>query len=190
MEIAYQKSIGQAKLNKVIAVAQRLKISPSWLMIVIAKETGGTFSPSIKNPNSSATGLIQFMEKTAGRLGTTTAKLSQMTFIEQMDYVEKYFLMVMKDRKIKGFNNFYDVYFAVFYPEAIGKADGWQFPKWAYNANRGLDTNKNGSINIGEFKKWAANGHEKFINQPFNLDLFAPLGTAFVLFLVAVIFWK
>lgn len=188
MEIAYSKSINAAKLRKVVEVAQRLKVSPSWLMIVMYKETGGTFSTGIKNPQSSATGLIQFISKTAERLGTTTAKLSQMSFIQQMDYVEKYFLMVMRDKKLKGFNSFYDLYFAVFFPEAIGKADGWKFPAKIYKPNAGIDTNKNGEITVGEFKKWASIGHEEYIKQPFQVDLLAPLGAALGIFLLIVLF--
>lgn len=125
-------------------IGTRLNIDPSWLMAVMAFETGNTFSPSIKNPGSSATGLIQFLDKTAQSLGTTTAKLSRMTAVEQLDYVEKYF------NQYKGrINNLGDCYLAVFYPRAMGKPDTFIIatsPSATYNANAGLDVNRDGTI--------------------------------------------
>ena len=37
-------------------------------------------------------GLIQFLETTAASLGTTTSKLANMSEVEQLEYVEKYFM--------------------------------------------------------------------------------------------------
>jgi hypothetical protein len=58
-------------------------------MAAMAFETGETFSPSIKNKASGATGLIQFMRSTAKGSGTTTAALAEMTAVDQLDFVEK-----------------------------------------------------------------------------------------------------
>ena len=52
---------------------------------------GETFSPSIRNKGTKATGLIQFMPKTAIGLGTTIDELAGMTQVQQMDYVYTYF---------------------------------------------------------------------------------------------------
>jgi hypothetical protein len=117
-------------------------------MAVMAFETGRTFSPSVKNPGSSATGLIQFVGPTARGLGTTTAQLARMTAVEQLDYVEKYF-QPYKSR----IHNLGDCYMAVLWPAGIGQSDSWVM--WTigqreYNANAGLDTNRNGSITRGE----------------------------------------
>ena len=73
------------------------------------------FDPAATNKQSGATGLIQFMPKTAAALGTTTDALRAMTAVEQLEYVRKYF----KDRKLAA----RDVYPAIFFPAAIGKAD-------------------------------------------------------------------
>ena len=150
-KVAYSDKVGEAFIKKVIDISQKININPSWLMMVMYKETGGTFSPSIKNPTSTASGLIQFMEATAKQLGTTTAKLRKMSAIEQLDYVYLYFKPFTNK-----LNSFSDTYFAVFYPKAIGKPDTWKFPEWVYRSNRGLDLNKNGIITVGEFKTWAA----------------------------------
>lgn len=47
--------------------AQRLGIEVDWLLAVIQNESGG--DPKIKNPKSSARGLIQFIDSTARGLG-------------------------------------------------------------------------------------------------------------------------
>lgn len=103
-------------LNGVIQIAQKLGIDPNWIMGVMYIETAGTFSPSIQNPKSGATGLIQFMPATAVGLGTTTAELKTMSNVQQLPYVYKY--LYPYRRKI---NSFVDCYFAVFFPAAIGK---------------------------------------------------------------------
>jgi hypothetical protein len=50
-------------------------------MACMAFEKGETFSPCVKNPGSSATGLIQFMSSTAKSLGTTTNDLCKMSAV-------------------------------------------------------------------------------------------------------------
>jgi hypothetical protein len=142
--VIYLRKQALAALNP-----QNYIMDPNWLMKVITKESAGTFSPSIKNPTSSATGLIQFMADTAKGLGTSTAKLAQMSAVDQLDYVEKYF------KPYKGkMHSFADVYIAVFYPAALSKADSWVFPNWVYKAQKYIDLNKNGQITLGEFKQW------------------------------------
>lgn len=140
--------VDQAFRVKVREIADRLGFDPNWLMAVMAFETGRTFSPSVKNPGSSATGLIQFVGPTARGLGTTTAQLARMTAVEQLDYVEKYF-QPYKSRV----HNLGDCYMAVLWPAGIGQSNNWVM--WTigqreYNANAGLDTNRNGSITRGE----------------------------------------
>ena len=53
------------------------------------------FKTAAKNPYSTATGLIQFTEPTANELGTSTAALRNMSAIDQLDYVEKFFKRYM-----------------------------------------------------------------------------------------------
>lgn len=50
-------------------VAKKLGVPPDWLYAQINFESGGTWDPKIKNPNSSARGLIQFMNATAVNMG-------------------------------------------------------------------------------------------------------------------------
>ncbi|MGA9994653.1 MAG: tape measure protein, partial [Pyrinomonadaceae bacterium] len=78
-------------LPKLIAGSQARGMNPDHLLNVMAVETSGTFNPAIKNPTSTASGLIQFMEATARALGTTTAEIRKMSATSQLDYVFKYF---------------------------------------------------------------------------------------------------
>ena len=87
--------IGRASLtyNQAIALintAKKIGIDPSTLLTIMLFETAGTLDPS-KTNSIGATGLIQFMPNTAKSLGTTTAKLREMTFEQQLPYVERYF---------------------------------------------------------------------------------------------------
>ena len=111
--------------------AADLNIDAYALANVINFESG--FNPRAKNPTSSASGLIQFIESTAKRLGTTTAAIRQMSAVQQMDLVRRYF------EPFKALRREHSVAMAVFYPKAINwpsfrpfplkvvKANGWKF---------------------------------------------------------------
>ncbi len=120
----------------------------SWLMACIAFETGRTFSPSVRNPRSTATGLIQFMAGTARALGTSITALSRMDAVEQLAWVEKYF-QAQADR----IHTLDDLYLAILWPAAVGKPAShllWPIGVPAYAANRGLDANRDARITKGE----------------------------------------
>ncbi|WP_233426599.1 lytic transglycosylase domain-containing protein [Klebsiella variicola] len=142
-KIAWGAKVSKEFKLKVIEVCERLEINPDYLMSCMAFETGETFSPNVRNPNGSATGLIQFMSNTARSLGTTTNELADMTSVEQMDYVEKYFKPYAG--KIKTIE---DVYMVIFCPRAVGKPDSYILydEGRSYNDNKGLDLNKDNAI--------------------------------------------
>ncbi|WP_226331377.1 hypothetical protein [Klebsiella grimontii] len=110
----------EAFRTKLLSVSRNLSIDPNYIMACIALETGKTFRTDIKNPGSSATGLIQFMKSTADELGTTTAKLRKMDHVEQMDYVEKYFKMQANNVGVSTDKwTLEDVYYSIFSPKTI-----------------------------------------------------------------------
>lgn len=120
----------------------------SWLMACMAFETGQTFSPSVRNPASSATGLIQFMAATARGLGTTTTRLARMSAVEQLAYVEAYFRPTA--RRIRSLE---DLYLAILWPKGVGQALEyvlWKTGTRAYWVNRGLDRNRDGQVTKAE----------------------------------------
>lgn len=145
---SYQPKVSQDFLKKLAEISQRLKVVPEYLMAAMGFETGGSYSPSVKNPYSGATGLIQFMPSTAKSLGTSTEALSKMTALEQLDYVEKYF-QPHTDR----LKTLEDVYMSILWPVAIGKGSEYILFKQGtieYKQNAGLDIDKNGDVTAQE----------------------------------------
>jgi hypothetical protein len=128
----------------------------------MAFETGRTFSPSVRNPVSGATGLIQFMPSTARGLGTTADDLAALTAEDQLVWVEKYF------QPYAGkLNELDDVYMAILWPKAVGKlltyplfsADDTESK--AYVQNKGLDVNADGVVTKGEATAYV----QKLLNE-------------------------
>jgi len=142
--------------KKVISISEKLDILPESLMIVMNNESG--VNPQAKNPTSTATGLIQFMEATAKGMGTTTQALYTMDGVSQLDYVYKY-LDVYKSKM----NDTADVYLAVFYPQALFEKGEWQFPLWAVKANPIFDINKDGKLTKAEFKEYVNKKYAAYI---------------------------
>lgn len=167
----------EAFLDKVKQVASSLGIDPNALMAVMFKES--RLNPAAVNAVSGATGLIQFMPTTANGLGTTTGALRLMSNVQQLDFVEKY-LSPYKSKMKSAI----DVYFAVFFPAAIG---------WPLNSvlqtsrlsaaliasqNSGIDSNKDSKITVGEVQDWFFRGLPQSVkdalqkkNQPNNENL-------------------
>lgn len=137
--------------NKIRLIAKNINCDPSDLMAIISWESGGTFKSDVINfAGSGATGLIQFMPETAQALGTTTQALAKMTPLEQLNYVEKYFLMIDSSKQKKSLAN---LYMAVLYPMAMNKSSNYGLftkPGIAYRQNAGLDLNHDGVVSVAE----------------------------------------
>ena len=84
--------------------------------------------PRIMNWQSWATGLIQFMPKTAEGLWTSIWKIRKMTAVEQLDLVEQYFNNNKNWADLSKIENLYKV---VFYPYALRQSDDYVF--WSHN---------------------------------------------------------
>lgn len=134
-------------IAEVEAMAARLGTRPEFIMATMSFETGGTFSPSVRNPTSTATGLIQFLDSTARGLGTSTAELARMTPVQQLHYVEKYFAPFTG-----RLGTLEAVYTSVLSgsPKPDPNTTLFSAGSNAYNANRGLDLNGDGRITAGE----------------------------------------
>ena len=137
------------KADSIARVAKNIGVDPNHLAAVISFETGGTFSPSAKNPNSSATGLIQFMKGSGGTkgkyYGMSRDQFSSLSFDDQMKYVEKYFKE--RDSRFKAGNeknnSVGDVY---------GAVTGYGYKKGTeeYRLNSVWDSNNNNVVEKGE----------------------------------------
>lgn len=147
-----------AFITKLIDIAESLNISPNWLMLVFYIETNASASGSIdhkvRNLQTRATGLIQFMPTTAHSLGTTVDELMSMSNVDQLNYVERY--LQPYAYRIK---NVVDCYLAIFFPLAIGKPRKWVLETRKLSAekvakfNPLYDLNKDSKITIGEIER-------------------------------------
>jgi len=157
IQIAWGAMVSASFKTKAIKIAANLGVDPDFLMSAMAFETAETFSPSVRNKKSSATGLIQFMPSTAAALGTTTQKLAHMSDVDQLDYVESYFKP--HTNKLKTIE---DVYMAILWPKAIGKPNSFVLfnTPQQYQPNSGLDANHDGKVTKEEA---AAKVKEKLI---------------------------
>ncbi len=140
--------------KKLEKIANALGVDSKHLVAIMKQESG--VNPAAVNKMSGATGLIQFMPATAASLGTTTAELKNMSAVEQLDYVYKYFKMV----GVKPGMDLGDLYMAVFMPKYVGADDNTVlgqdgapgFSGKVYAQNKGLDKNKDGSITVADVK--------------------------------------
>lgn len=151
----------QEFLDKVKVISRQLQIDPDDLMCVMWLESGLNShivnALAVKAGIEGATGLIQFMPSTAKSLGTTTTKLKNMTNVEQLDYVYKFFKPYVG--RIKDFTTLYMI---TFYPVSVKHQDDdkWIFgseqslerAKVVRNWNPGFDVSGNGYITMSDFK--------------------------------------
>lgn len=151
MKLAWGNAVSEGFRQRVLQIVDGFSWSDdlaSGLMACMHFETGGTFSPTVLNAaGSRAIGLLQFMPRTAEGLGTSTAQLANMTAIQQLDYVEKYFRPYA--RRITSLA---DMYMAILLPKAIGLPDdAVLFNEGApYRQNSRLDKDRDGKITKAE----------------------------------------
>lgn len=141
--------------TKVRAMGTRLRIRPEWIVLCMYRESG--LKANAVNPQSKATGLIQFMPKTAIRLGTTVGALQQMNAVQQLPYVEQYLRDQIKSTGIHP-TRLVDVYLLVFYPAAVGKPSSYVIARQgttSYTQNSGISPY--GDITVKDV--------ERFINK-------------------------
>lgn len=170
------KSFRSEFVDKVKEIAPRVGLDPNWLMAIMYFETAGTFSPSITN-KLGYVGLIQLGADARDTLDVTAQELKDMTAVEQLDYVEKYFNLY-KDK----YKSYVDAYFAVFFPLAIGKPDDWVIEgggltaKKIYDANPAFRNVKDGKLRVWEVKKTML---EKLPKEWLNDGSFSLIVTAY-----------
>jgi len=153
--------VTKAFKSKVIYVSEKLNVAPDDLMAVMAFES--RLRPDIKN-NMGYVGLIQFGKDAAKEVGVTREELTNMSAVEQMDYVYKY----LKNR-LKSIENptLSDLYMAVLAPARVGLSDdsavySKENDPAAYNGNYPLDINGDGTITVGEATSFVVNRREEY----------------------------
>ena len=138
------------------SICTKLGINPNWLMMVmwsesrlnaqsVNKQAGDSENALVRSANR-ATGLIQFMPSTAADKPyyTTTSKLAQMSFSQQLDYVDLYLGKNLKkvfdeNGKVKNTFNQTDLFMTIFYPVSVGYPT-FKFPENVQRVNSGIST--------------------------------------------------
>lgn len=136
------KGVSYPKINSDEAwaltyVASALDANPQDLYDLIDFESG--WNPQIKNPRSSARGLVQFMDETAkgmGYLGSADLIAKHPTRVAQLQGPVLAYLKQWAPYK----QNKQALFMAVFYPAARFWNPEKCFPEWVQNANPGIDT--------------------------------------------------
>jgi len=157
---------------KFIADKHGLKLED--LEDIMMYETIGSMNPS-KRGLGSASGLIQFIEKTAKGLGTTTEDLRKMSGPDQLAYVDKYL-----EKNLKGKTSFEELYASVAGSASVGKPSNtvmyskdskssknrkgyeWNYKNW--------DLNKDGKITKGEAAGAVKKGVGGFYDSIFRTE--------------------
>lgn len=149
--LAWGQKVSETFRERVLWIADDLGCNPDHLMACMAWESGETFRPDIKNmAGSGATGLIQFMPRTARGLGTSVQALAAMSAEDQLRFVYKYFEPLRGKLLSLG-----DVYMAILWPAAVGKPDHFVLfdrkkAPTAFRQNAGLDVNHDGLVTRAE----------------------------------------
>lgn len=141
---------------KTEAIALRIGVNAQDLMAIMDFESAGTFSPSIQNKGgNNYFGLIQFGTSAAKDLGTSLNKLKQLSALEQLDYVEAWFMLWRKRRG--AITNFADLYLTVLLPKGIGYGltDALPFTAKQIQQNKGLCDGKGRITKASILKKFA-----------------------------------
>lgn len=153
-KLCYGKQVSPEFKASVLWIEEQLKLDANKLMACMKFESD--LNPRAKNPQSSATGLIQFMDATVASMvkkypvlakqGITKARdLTELTAQQQLAWVYYYFKAFGNDLSNWSIE---DVYMAILLPSMIGKPLDAPM-KWsesAYRVNSGLDLNKDKTI--------------------------------------------
>lgn len=156
LDIAGLRNTSGSFRSALAETALSMGLNPSYLAAVMAIETGRTYSPSIQNPDTRATGLIQFMplrnQAIPGMtsVGVTTSDLARMSNVKQLEYVKRFFRPYLSKIRpdVVG-----DYYLAVFMPAFIGSDPSkvlFSSGETGYAQNVGLDRNGDGLITVGD----------------------------------------
>lgn len=159
-ELCYFEGLAKwsnAERWKLVEVATSLGGPPDELSAVIKIETAGKFDPAIKNPTSSASGLIQWIESTAKNLhGLTTAQIRQMSVCQQLELARSYFQKTLPGGRWQQPGDFYLAVAGGPYPAGSPGAQ----------ANPGWDLNKDGAVSAAEIRALAVGAQNAACKKP------------------------
>ena len=153
-------------MDKVVAISKRIGCDFRDLLGVMRAESG--LNPAAVNKNGGASGLIQFMPKTARGLGTSVEAIRNMSAVQQLDYVEKF---LINAKRSAGFSDGEklsagQLYALVFLPARAKREVLTTSDEAYYKHNSATDTNGDGKITRSEMDARA---------KRFNVDQYIPM---------------
>lgn len=165
-ELAHRldSKLGYGFCERVEEIAENINCNPNDLLAMMYCESGLDAHRS-NAAGSSAVGLIQFLQSTIENLGYTREEMLSMSNVEQLDVVEKFFVanknwMFAPDTKLDAGT----LYALCFLPnEATSEVLCNNSDKlaWAYNANQGLDQDKDGQITKSDLSEIIAKKYDE-----------------------------
>ncbi len=143
--------------SDMLDIAGRLQLEALDLLGVMMAES--SVKANAHNAGSDASGLIQFLPSTLQHLGWTgsTQAFRQLSADDQLPYVERYF----QPYTHYNLNSAARVYQVVFLPSSLSLGSSMDtvivqqggINSSAYPGNRGLDTDNDGAITVGELQQ-------------------------------------
>jgi hypothetical protein len=140
----------------IIDLCARLQCDPLDMLSVMMAESA--VKAAARNPISNASGLIQFLPSTLTHLGWTRTpeEFRRLNADQQLRYVEAYFQPYVH----YGLDSAARVYQVVFLPSSLPLGSGFStviarkggLNSAVYDRNRGLDSDFNGAITVGELQ--------------------------------------
>ena len=106
-------------------------------------------NPSARNKYTSATGILQLLSMYYKKWGYTRSEFANLSRIQQLVYVEKYFSIWLSIKQEKHYTELIDWYCLVLKPSLAGKHKNTVFARRgsnSYRYNKGFDLNKDGVI--------------------------------------------
>lgn len=131
-------------MSQLRAMSSRLGVSAENMVAIMRSES--SLNPQAVNPTTGASGLIQFMPRTARSLGTTVEDIRRMSAIEQLPFVERFFRSV----GVQPGSSAGRLYAYVFLPGRANREVLTERGESFYEANRGLDMDRDGRITIAD----------------------------------------
>jgi hypothetical protein len=159
--IALPKFSGAAKyrtpdeLDAFTRIVANAGYDPVAVGAIVELETGRTWSPKVKGAKAFsmapgyAIGLLQFSPDTARKLGTSTAQMAAMSFVEQAAFIPRYYAMFGGPSKFSRPADYYAAGFGT----GVGASDSWVMAAKGdvrYDANTGLDVNRDDKITMAD----------------------------------------
>lgn len=159
-------------LSAVQSLAKKMGAKSIELLALMMFESGGTMSPSITN-SLGYTGLIQFGNSACETMSKyyktniNTAQLRQMSRVQQMEWVDKYFSYWMKTKNVSPPMTLAQMYILVALPgyvnapanETLAGPNGPNYPIWKANPGWRVDAPSNNVIT----RESIGNAPRKFI---------------------------